>query len=317
MKKALIIGIEHYRDSPLYGCIADAERVAEALVFNCDEEKKKNFECRLLISNEHKENITRSVLRKELQKFLKKKAKTGLLYFAGHATTNDLEGYFRTQEAENHDPGIPFSEVIKMINASPIPDLIVVIDACHSGGLGRNLLDGTTQIREGISVLSSSEFNERSAEVGSGGLFTKYFCEALEGGAADIQGNVDIGGIFSYVNTLLGAFDQQPNFKSHASRMAILKTFKPKISSIALRKLTKIFNDRDKDLQLNPSFEPSSKNPDSKNVETFGVLQEMTSANLVEPVGEKHMYYAAMNEKKCRLTRQGKFYWTLADQNRI
>lgn len=39
--------------------------------------------------------------------------------------------------------------------------------------------------------------------------------------------------------------------------------------------------------------------------------------NLVVPVGEAHMYYAAMNRKSCKLTALGVHYWNLVKNNRI
>lgn len=39
--------------------------------------------------------------------------------------------------------------------------------------------------------------------------------------------------------------------------------------------------------------------------------------NLVVPVGEEHMYYAAINNKACKLTAQGQHYWNLVNKNTI
>jgi len=38
---------------------------------------------------------------------------------------------------------------------------------------------------------------------------------------------------------------------------------------------------------------------------------------LVVPVGEDHMYYAAINSKSCKLTILGEHYWKLVKKNRI
>ena len=43
----------------------------------------------------------------------------------------------------------------------------------------------------------------------------------------------------------------------------------------------------------------------------------MVHVNLVVPVGETHMYYAAMNSKSCKLTALGVHYWNLVKNNRI
>ena len=54
-----------------------------------------------------------------------------------------------------------------------------------------------------------------------------------------------------------------------------------------------------------------------QNGEKFEILQKYNRVNLVVPVEEKHMYYAAMNSKGCRLTPLGIHYWNLVNKNRI
>jgi hypothetical protein len=39
--------------------------------------------------------------------------------------------------------------------------------------------------------------------------------------------------------------------------------------------------------------------------------------NIVVAVEEKDMYYAAMNEKACKLTSTGRFYWHLAKTEKL
>jgi hypothetical protein len=46
-------------------------------------------------------------------------------------------------------------------------------------------------------------------------------------------------------------------------------------------------------------------------------LQKLEGIGLVVPVGEEHMYYAAMNSKSCELTAVGKQYWKLVKEGRI
>ena len=45
------------------------------------------------------------------------------------------------------------------------------------------------------------------------------------------------------------------------------------------------------------------------------LLQRCRAAKLVEPVGEDHMYYAAMNSRSCALTPLGRHYWRMASNN--
>ena len=56
---------------------------------------------------------------------------------------------------------------------------------------------------------------------------------------------------------------------------------------------------------------------DSKNIRVFSDLQKLEGIGLVVPVGEEHMYFAAMNSKSCALTSMGKQYWRLVHNNLI
>lgn len=49
----------------------------------------------------------------------------------------------------------------------------------------------------------------------------------------------------------------------------------------------------------------------------FSTLQKYVKLNLVVPVGEEHMYYAAIHHKACKLTTQGQHYWNLVKKNTI
>ena len=49
----------------------------------------------------------------------------------------------------------------------------------------------------------------------------------------------------------------------------------------------------------------------------FATLQRYVKLNLVVPVGEEHMYYAAIHHKACKLTTQGQHYWNLVKKNTI
>jgi hypothetical protein len=68
---------------------------------------------------------------------------------------------------------------------------------------------------------------------------------------------------------------------------------------------------------LDPSFEPDAQPRDADHEEIFGHLQRFRAARLVEPIGEEHMYYAAMNSRSCQLTPLGQFYWHLANSGQL
>lgn len=79
-------------------------------------------------------------------------------------------------------------------------------------------------LRDGLSILTAARASQPCLERGEAGVFTGLVCSALDGGAADILGNVSVASIYAYVDQALGAWDQRPLFKSHVSRMLSLRT---------------------------------------------------------------------------------------------
>ena len=96
----------------------------------------------------------------------------------------------------------------------------------------------------------------------------------------------------------------------------------PPIQIAELRRLTEIFQNPYDEFALDPTFEHDKHEADTKEVnktneEIFSVLQRYVKLNLVVPIGEDHMYYAAINRKSCKLTAQGQHYWNLVHKNTI
>ena len=73
----------------------------------------------------------------------------------------------------------------------------------------------------------------------------------------------------------------------------------------------------DHELPLDPSYEPDADPHHEEHERIFAGLQRCRASRLVEPVGEDHLYYAAMNSTACRLTPAGRLYWQLAKDRRI
>ncbi|MEL6593193.1 MAG: caspase family protein, partial [Bacteroidota bacterium] len=95
-----------------------------------------------------------------------------------------------------------------------------------------------------------------------------------------------------------------------------IRKCKPKIERKILRELSTLFEEDD-EIQLGPEYEPTEEPRDEIKEAEFALLQEFVKAGLVEPFGEKHMYYAAKNSKKCRLTDLGKYYRDLGNRGLI
>jgi len=311
MRNALIVGIDDYSGAPLSGCVRDAEKICQILSRNQD--GTPNFACRKLLAP--KGDVTRAVLRENIKALLAHEAEVSLFYFSGHGTVNNLGGYIVTQDYEVHDEGVPMSDILALANDSKTHEVVVILDCCHSGALGESpaIREDHSVLKLGVSVLTASGAAQAAAEVAdSGGVFTSLVCDALNGGASDIVGNVTVAAVYAYVEQMLGAWEQRPLFKSHVSQLVPLRRCKPEIDMAILRLLPEYFGELDMEFKLDPSFEPDAEPRDADNERIFSHLQKYRAARLLVPVGEEHMYYAAMNGKSCRLTPLGQFYWNLA-----
>jgi Caspase domain len=317
VRRALIVGIDEYdiQDS-LSGCVNDAQSI-EALLER-HEDGSINFDCRLLTAGVG-EQVTRANLRQAVVELFSPKAEMALLYFSGHGTDTDLGGYLVTTDSEQYDAGMPMSEVLSAANQSQVSEIAIILDCCNSGELGAvpAINNQNANIREGISILTASRPKEAAMESMNGGVFTTLVCGALDGGAADVMGIVTVAGVYSYVDEALGPWDQRPLYKAHVSRFEPLRRCTPSVETAVLQRLVDWFTTEVAEFALDPSFEPDAEPHNEVNEDIFRQLQTCRAAKLVEPVGEAHMYFAAMNSTSCRLTAVGKRYWRLARDGRF
>ena len=147
------------------------------------------------------------------------------------------------------------------------------------------------------------------------GRFSYFLCAALDGGAADVLGNVGVIGAYAYLRESFGAGEQTPTFKCNVAKLHRLRRCYPAVSREEMMRLPDLFDaDPAFRMPLNPSYERTAPQPDPVQVEPFGMLQRYRAAKLVEPVDVPHMYDAAMASKSCRLTALGRHYRHLADR---
>ena len=325
MRRALIVGIDDYPKAPLGGCVHDATSMAALLAKH--EDGTPNFDCLTLTSPKYK--LTRASLRQSIEALFQDKADTALFYFSGHGTANNLGGHLVTQDSDRYDEGVAMHDILILANAArAIQEIVICLDCCHSGAFGelKALTNDSVYLREGLSILTAGRSTQPAMEVGGHGVFTRLVHGALSGGAADVLGRVTIASVYAYVDQTLGAWGQRPMFKTHVSRLTSLRNCAPGVPLDVLRQLPKLFLTPDSDFKLDPSFERYKGDPaysngtsiaEPRNERIFGELQKLRDARLVHPVGEDHLYYAAMNSKSCRLTPLGKFYWQLANEGKI
>lgn len=322
MRKALVIGINKYPEAPLEGCENDANSIANLLEEN--ENGDNNFSVKI------KNNIKSKAEMKELViELFSGENEVALFYFSGHGYQSEKKTYLVTPDYKNYDMGILMDEILDIANTSKSKNKIIILDCCFSGAFGGMMgIDEThSLLGEGVTILTASKKDEPSVEVCGHGIFTTLLLEALKGGAADITGNITTAGVYSYIDKALGPWDQRPIFKTNISQFLPIRKVEPKVPNKIIKEIFNYFPSPDHILNLDPSFEFTNKPQidhkiiepyaKEKNVEIFKNLQKYVSIGLVEPLGEEHMYFAAMNSKACKLTPLGYHYWKLIKSKRI
>lgn len=318
MRKALIIGVDYYENiSSLHGCVNDAYNVKSALERNSD--GTINFDVKLLTSTNVKQKLTRKELKESVKELFKDSNSIALFYFSGHGYVESSGGYLITSECTDGDDGFPMSELLQIANESKASNKVIILDCCHAGFMGKisGLSKDTSVLSEGITILTASSETQYAIEDSGSGVFTTLLVDALNGAAANLVGKITPGSIYAHIDQSLGPWDQRPIFKTNIKQFISLRDTQPSISFADLKMITTLFKKRDEEYLLDPSYEPDSKKPLEENVDKFRILQKYNRVNLVVPVGEEHMYYAAMNSKSCKLTILGMHYWNLVTKKRL
>ena len=323
MRKALVVGINNYPGNELYGCINDANEVERLIKKNGD--GSPNFDVVKLTTY-----LKKGELKQSIHELFNGNNEIALLYFSGHGYV-DASGhsYIVTSDYAPNDYGVSLSEILDMANKSKTKNKIIILDSCYSGAMGSLEFFGIegSLLGSGLTILTSSLHSEPSEEVKGHGLFTSLLIEALEGGAADITGQISPGSIYAYIEKALGPWEQRPVFKTNVSSFVPLRKVNSLIPLECVRKIKEYFSNPNAEMKLDPSFEytntpeniitPVEPYAKKENVEILKDLQKMVSVGLVKPVDEEHMYFAAMKSKNCKLTATGKHFWDLVNKNKI
>jgi hypothetical protein len=315
MRRALIVGIDDYHGLPLQGCVNDAKRLANVLERHHD--GKLNFQCDIVTAPP--QSITRASLRKKINDLFGQPADVAFFHFSGHGTVNGLGGYLVTPDFVDYDVGVSMSEVLALANQAKVKEVFITLDCCHSGAFGSvpAISSDRVVLSEGVSVITATRSGQEAIEVGGGGVFTSLLVEALEGGASGLLGEVSAASVYAYIDNAMGAWDQRPLFKANVDRFARLRDAAPKIEMTLLCQLTKYFPLPAEELSLSPEYEPTVEPHDKDKEAVFRDLVKLRHAGLVEPIGEEHMYYVAVNSKTCALTALGKYYWRLVNEKKL
>jgi len=267
------------------------------------------------------QQVTRSALREGLAALFgdASDCDVALLYFAGHGTENDLGGYLVTQDIQKYDEGIALTEVLTLANQSQARERIIILDSCHAGHVGEVPASGSSvsTLQEGVSILTAARSSQSAAEVNGGGVFTELLCGALQGGAADVLGQTTVAAVYAYIEQVLTSWEQRPMFRANVAKLISVRNNQATIQPEMLRTFPQLFSQVDSVFPLDPSYEPTEHPNHPDHEALFEKLQKCRAAKLVEPVGEDHMYYAALHSTGCQLTPLGVHYWRLAKAKQV
>ncbi len=317
MRKALIVGIDYYESiTPLYGCVNDSYSVKNVLERHSD--GTLNFSIKHFSASNDDSKITRAILKDNVNDLFKDDCDIALFYFAGHGYIENTGGYLLTSECTRGDDGLSLDEVLTIANDSRAKSKIIVLDSCHSGIAGTpSNLNGKSLLNEGVTILTASSDTQYASEENGHGIFTTLFVDALNGSASNLVGDITPGSIYAHIDQSLGPWEQRPIFKTNVKTFITLRKVNPPITLSDLKQINKLFDNPALEFQLDPSFEPNSDIPDKENIKKFQILQKYNRVNLVIPIDEEHMYFAAINSTSCKLTALGVHYWNLVNKERI
>lgn len=317
MRKALVVGIDFYEEiNPLFGCVNDAYNVKSTLERNSD--GSVNFSVKLLTATGEATSISRKDLKNSISQLFEGDSDIALFYFAGHGYIESIGGYLCASDCTTGDDGLSLHEVIHIANESKAKNKVIILDSCHSGIAGcKSGQTVSSELTDGMTILTASTDEQYSQEENGSGVFTTLLVDALNGAAANLMGEVTPGSVYAHVDQSLGPWEQRPVFKTNVRNFVSLRKIQSPVDLQDIRKIIEFFPEPGYQFNLDPSYEPDSPNPNPQHNDDFAILQKLNRVNLVIPVGEDHMYYAAMNSKSCKLTVLGEHYRRLVEKNLI
>jgi hypothetical protein len=236
-------------------------------------------------------------------------SEVALFYFAGHGHIDATGGFLCPSDCTTGHDGLALAEIMNLANRSRARNKVIILDSCHGGAISSDpIRPETSEISDGMTILTASAAHQYSVEKGGGGVFTNLLVDALGGAAANLLGYITPGSVYAHIDQSLGPWSQRPVFKTNVKTFVSLRQVDPPLPSADLRRIVEFFPKPGFSFPLNPTYEPEHPTAVAERTAVFGILQKYNRVNLVVPVGATHMYHAAVEAKACRLTALGEHY---------
>lgn len=241
---AVVIGVSRYRDNRIRQ-LQFADRDAEAIKDFLVDPKGGAVppENMVYLANEEATFLN---IRSALFDFLTKPGPDDLaiVYFAGHGTNDSKKRpdnyYLLGYDTDSDNLGstaVPMWDLQAAFERTLQANVVTLVDACHSGGIGQAVPNMTNQrwIKAGFgrnrAIITASDVNEISREGdqwGGHGVFTYYVLQGLKGSAdAHHDHKITVGELFDFVRPHVmqatgGA--QTPSAQADFARAVVLTT---------------------------------------------------------------------------------------------
>jgi len=284
-----------------------------------------NFDVQNFTGTGQTDEVLKADLKDRIKELFDDDTEIALFYFAGHGHIETTGGYILASDSQRGDEGVSLDDVLVFANSSKARNKIIVLDSCHSGIAGTPPSAAQYSVlSEGVTILTASTKDQYATELNGRGVFTTLFVDALNGGAANLVGEISPGSIYAYIDQSLGAWEQRPVFKTNVKSFVSLRKVQPSIQLDEIRRIIEFFPRPGIEFKLDPSYEPESlgrsegmQEPNPENTRKFAILQKYNRVNLVVPVNAPHMWHAAMESKSCKLTVLGEHYRRLVERKRL
>lgn len=135
-------------------------------------------------------------------------------------------GYLVTTDCDKGSPGVKMTDILEIANNSKCKNRVIILDCCFAAKMGETLLMNNSSILgEGVTIIAESQTWQASEEdeETEHGVFTDLLIQGLHGRAADVSGNITSASLYSFVDQLLGAWQQRPVFKTNSSQFLPIK----------------------------------------------------------------------------------------------